>query len=247
MDIFKQIEKANYLASAEDVQSMTSVHLDAQQTVSRTHGTYFRILVACTQKDICGKPTLRARSHAGDGAQIDTAAHLEAFERINSSLYAAVLRASVPAELEGNDRLNADEARRRSLERNRRTNFARSSATTLRQFIKRGGNVLRLSVPTVTKNAVAAMTPAAEGEGQPSEDRARRKAARAASQIIATAEAIAESDKPSAIAVLQDTLSRVAGALLQFGGKTTKSPEVAADKHLLLKTPNGTFWPTAVQ
>lgn len=243
MDIYKLIERANYLAKPDDVTALAAAHLEAQQAVSKTHGIYFRILLASTQHAICGKTTLRARS--GEGGEIDTAKHLECFEAVNASLYAAVLRATVPPELEASERLSADEARRRSLERNRRTNFARSAATTLRQFIKRGGNILRLAVPAATKSAVAGMTPAADGDRAPSEDRARKKVQAAAQRIIATAEVIAESDRTSAISVLQDTLSRVAGALLKFGGKTTTKPDVAVEEHRLLKTPNGTFWPAA--
>jgi hypothetical protein len=246
MNIFQTIEKANYLATADDVQQLATNYLDAQQAVSRIHGTYFRILVARTQEAVCGKPTLRARSGPTPPLSDEARAeHLAAFEKINAELYEAVRKATIPSELENRATLGTDEANRRSLERNRRTNFARSSASTLRTYIRRGGNVLRLVVPTCTKNAVVGMIPGTDGDEAPSEDRTRRNVERAATRIVTLVQGIATEDKEAAAALLQQALSHVAGALLALGIRATTKPEVAAAEHRLLRTASGVFWPTA--
>jgi hypothetical protein len=245
MDIFKQIERANYLADTDTVGQLAAFYLGAQQTVSKTHGCYFRILLARTQKAICGKPTLRARDKVDKLTPEDTEAHIAAFEAQHKELYDVVLQAVLSPEVEARANLTTDEANRRALERNRRSNFARSAASTLRKFIRKGGNVLRLNVTQATKGAVAAMTPADDkGDSIGLEARAGRAVTRAAQRIVTQVQAIAEEDKNAAVEVLRKALGVVADAMTQLGVKTTTKPAIAVEQQRMLKTSMGTFWPT---
>jgi hypothetical protein len=247
MNIFQQIEKANYCVSLEVVKNLATEHLTAAQTVQQTHGAYFRILLALTQKEICGKPTLRARSKVASPSEDELGQHLEAFEKVNGLLYAGVLEAVRSSDVAANPRLGTDEENRRAKERNRRSNFARSAASTLRTFIKRGGNVLRLAVPSATKNAVGAMTPEAEPTAE-SEDRARKRVIRDAERIVKRMEVLAAEDKSQAAGLLQVVMSTLGAALGRIGPKATTKPSVAFEEHRPLKTRLGTFYPAqAVQ
>lgn len=245
MNIFQQIEKADYCVSMDVVRNLATQHLSAQQAVSQTHGAYFRILLATTQKEICGKPTLRARPKMDTPTAEELAEHLEAFEKAHAALYATVLDAVRSSDVEDRPNLSTDEMNRRAKERNRRSNFARSAASTLRTFIKRGGNVLRLAVHTATKNAVAGMTPERD-DAEPSEDRTPAKADRAAERIVELAEALAETDKARAATVLQSALAKLGEVLVRIGPRSTTKPSVAMEEHRPLKTKLGTFWPSSI-
>lgn len=242
MSIFTTIEKANYLATAEDVATLATSNLEAQQMIGRVHGCYFRILLARTQHAICGKPTLRAREKAEKMTPEDTEAHLKAFETQHAELYAAVLNAVRSADTESRKNLETDEQNRRALERNRRTNFARSAASVLRTYIKRGGNVLRLAVPHATKSAVAAMTPPAE-DAEPAEGRSERTVTRAAARIVAAVQSMAAEDKEGAVDVLRKALGLIAGTMQSLGIRSTTKPAVALAQDRLLRTEAGVFWP----
>ncbi len=246
MNIFTQIEKANYCVSLDTVKALAVGHLAAQQTVGKTPGAYFRILLAATQQAICGKPTLRARGKVPSLTDEEIAQHLETFEKVNTSLYAVILEAVRSSDVESRPNLGTDEQNRRAKERNRRTNFARSAASTLRAYIRQGGNVLRLAVPSATKSAVAGMTPSDNGKPVPLAERTAKRIDSAASRIVASADELAAKDKAKAVAVLQSALAVLGEALQRLGPKATTKPGAAMEEHRPLRTPMGIFWPSSL-
>jgi hypothetical protein len=245
MNLLSTIEKANYVADDATVEKLAAEYAASVSSIESARGTYFRILVATTQQAIAGKPTLRARSKGGEPLdEAELSQHLEAFEAAHARLYAIVMKAGIPPELADHPNLTTDESNRRASERNRRTNYARSAASTLRSFIRGGGDVLRLSVPIVTKSAVAAMTLRTDRQDGKPGQRDRERVERAADRVVANAEALAESDKGAAVLSLQLALAKIATALSKIGPKSTTKPAVALEEHRPLKTPQGMFWPT---
>lgn len=133
------IARAHFIATPAQVETL------AHDVVAgmNADGTYLRVLVAHMQSKL-GKPRR--------GKQPPQEPVLDA---IHETLYPSVLKGVS----------NGEEIT--DAERNRRANFARSAASTVRAFIRGGGDVRGVDVATATKAglraAVAPAAPSAEG------------------------------------------------------------------------------------
>jgi hypothetical protein len=244
MNVIDTIQKANYEADDAAIETLARQYHESLQAQGTTRGVYLRVLLAATQKAVSGHVTLRARRKAADIPDDVRATHLTAFEACNTRLYSAVLRGVVSSEVEDREGLRAEERRKRALERNRRTNFARSAAATLRAFIRGGGDVTALAVPTATKMGIAAATDTPSRPRVSGAELARRRIQRAAERLSALVESLAGSDKAQAVEALRRAMAPVNELLMRYAGKPVTRPDQAVAEHRLLKTSAGTFWPT---
>jgi hypothetical protein len=241
MSTISTIEQKNFLATDDDVERLAREFRDAQALGRSTAGTYLKILLAAVQVALTGKPVLRApRGPAPVLDDILKAEHREALEAQHERLYAAVLRGAVTPDIEPGDGLKPDEARRRAIERNRRTNYARTAASTLRAYIRAGGDVRRVAVPAASKGSLAARTSPAP---QAPEEAVKRRVHAAAGRLTAAVEELAQVDKAMAREALQGAMEEVAGLLSKYGGTPVTRPEQAVGQHRVLRTPVGLFWP----
>jgi hypothetical protein len=240
MNILTQIANANYLATPETIEKLAATRFDSQALADRAQGTYFRAVLASTQKAIAGKPTLRVR---GNGRAALTAPqianHLETFERVNAELYGAVIRGSVTPEVADSESLKPEVRRERSLARNRRTNYARTAASAIRGFIRGGGDLTRIAVGSATKSELLKRGVNAT-TGTP-----ESRVERAATRLMSSLEALGKDDEVAARELLQTTLKKSTELLAKLGGKSTTKPDRAMAEHLPLKTSVGTFYPAA--
>lgn len=122
--ILNTIEKAGYKVTTEQVETLAN-HVAHGR---RADGCYLRIMVVAMQTVLGAKK----RSKAGQLSTLAT---------VHDEFYPAVLRGVGPSNLETH-------------ERNRRATFARTAKSTLRTFIKGGGDVRTLEAATVTKAAL---------------------------------------------------------------------------------------------
>jgi hypothetical protein len=224
MNVLQRIERANYLASASDVEHLAGIRFESASAQDRAQSAYFRILLANAQKTIAGKPTLRARKGPAATLEPDEIEqHLAVFEEVNQTFYGAVLKGTPPT----------DDA----LERNRRTNFARTAASAIRTYIRGGGDLTRVSVLKATKRQLQTLgtSPATP----------QASAAKASQRLLSQLEALGTTDAKNAREILSATLAGASELLGKLGGKTTTSPEKAMEEHRLLKTSNGIFYPVA--
>jgi crotonobetainyl-CoA:carnitine CoA-transferase CaiB-like acyl-CoA transferase len=109
-----------------------------------------------------GRP-IRSR-RAGKAEHIDASAAEVVLDKIHDKLYPSVLRGVGPEELD-------------IKERNRRATFARSAASTVRYFIRQGGDVRTVDIPTISKSGLRKLVEpeAAEPESETRMERSLRK------------------------------------------------------------------------
>lgn len=242
MNVLAHIEKAHFLVTADEIEKLAGIRFESQTQADRAQGAYFRVLLAATQKELQGRPTLRrskSKTAAAALTETEIAEHLETFETVNALYYAAVIRGSVTPDVADSESLKPDERRERSLARNRRTNYARTAATALRNYIRAGLDVRALVVPTVTKGMLVA---AASGT-RPATDPVAR-AERAVARLMHQVESLGEGK--AARELLQTLMTRTADLYTKVGGKITTKPAIALAEKRPLQTPQGTFFPAGV-
>lgn len=124
----------DYIATPAEIGSLTAQMLAADTTSVTSRSTYLKALVATSQADL-------------PKGNSDKAAMLAAVDGTHERFYEAVLKAA-------GDTLPPRTADRATL-LNRRTNFARSSVSMLRSWIKAGGILKELKPKTLTKASLA--------------------------------------------------------------------------------------------
>lgn len=136
MSIIKAIASGNYHATPKQVEDLAR----AVQVGAQGPGTYLRILLGACQEAL---PEL-VRSQRGKTAPVpDLVKQLDVIDKCHGEYYPAVLRGVADED--------SDED-----ENQRRANFARTAASTLRRFVKRGFDLRTEDVATVTKSGLRA-------------------------------------------------------------------------------------------
>lgn len=245
MNVLAQIEQSHFIASADEIEKLAGMRFDSQAQADRAQGTYLRVLVAATQKAIQGRPTLRTRRKGRGNGTLSAAAQtqqLEAFEATNALYYAAVIRGSVTPEVADSESLKSEERRERSLARNRRTNYARTTALAIRNYLRAGLDLTVLVVPAVTKGSLVAA--AADG-GAPADP--TLKAQRAVTRLLSQIAAVGETKAGAAREILHTAMAKSAELYEKLGGKATTKPAQALAESRPLKTDLGTFFPASIQ
>jgi hypothetical protein len=184
--------------SEQQVEALASEYAAAAVETSRVGMTYLRVLVAGCQAIIGNKKRGR---HAAD-------AQAQVLNDVSAKFYGAVLRGVTTPDIAHDDTLPKPEQTRRSLERNRRSTFARSSKSTLAAYISAGGDLRGLEVETVTRDPLLKMVRETRGQ---SDDAHRMERAR--NSIIRIASKLAKVDLGGARADLEHTIEALQFAL----------------------------------
>lgn len=210
ISVLDAIIAAHFMADAAQVERLAALVVEG----TNADGTYLKVVLKHMQAQL-GKPTRRARR---TGAEVEAAEHV--LDAIHAELYAAVMKGVGPDDLP-------------MPERNRRATFARSAASTIRYFIRGGGDVRNVDVPTATKaglrKAVQPETPAPADETR--DQRSFRKAqdalVKSAQRLVARGDPDAAQRIEAAMDALEALLEALpeeqqpAQAAQDFGGQTT--------------------------
>lgn len=227
-----KIETKKFVATEADIKQLTQDYIRANDGLVSTRSTYLRALIGTTQSE--------AHSTPADAPKV--------LQSVQARFFAVVL-ATVTAdgELSDHHRLKPEERTRRSLERNRRTNFARSAYSTIRRWALAGHDIMSLSAAKVTKNQLRDETPVKKVKRKVTPDIARARADASIERVLQATRALANDDPMQARAVLDEAMQKIARELFQGAIAPTTDAAVAVREHRPLKAAGGTFWPTESQ
>lgn len=134
MNPFETCEELGYDVGGDVIAELARIGASGDAVTAKVGGTYLKVLVR------------GAQLIAGDGAV--------AVNKVQSLYYPHVLRGVTTADCADDKTMARDERSRRSLERNRRSNFARTAASTLRTWVSLGGDLRVLDAAVVTKQSL---------------------------------------------------------------------------------------------
>lgn len=212
MNTLDKIASAHYVANDAQIEALAREQYTATAQVGVANSTYLRVLVVGCQAELGGR---RGRAPARPDA------HLAVLERVHERFYACVLRGVTTEDVTPDDTLDRAEKARRMLERNRRSGFARSAATTLRNYIQAGGDLRALDVETTTKTALQQFV---ASKAAPDMDKIGSRVARAEKTLLTALKRMAKEDPDRAAEVMEAITERLQVALSEL----EPSPQVVA-------------------
>ena len=193
----KSLEARDYVATTADIEALARQNLEAREAHVAVRSTYLRALVSTAQHELAKHGHTRA---------------LHVVETVHAGFYAIILRVAITPEIRDSERLAQAERTKRSLERNRRTGFARSAKSTLMHWLKVPGHDLRsLVAAKVTKRGLAMETPKSSRRPRPA--LLRRQTAGAAKKLTRLVDNLAKADPEGAIGVLNAALRQIQAKL----------------------------------
>jgi hypothetical protein len=216
------IESRNFIATDADIAKIAAQAIDGETRSTEARGLFFKALIATTQHELGSPPRVRNVKTDKLTAE-DVTAHLLTFEGIAKRFCEKareVAANTVPSDVE--------------TLRSRTRKFY-SAASTVRGFIRSGGDIRGIAAHKATKGSLA--TP--RTKRKPNADALKRRA----TAIGAELEKIARSlNGDFAREVLTPLLVKL-GAIAGKGTKTTRDPAEAMSEHRALSTKAGTFFP----
>lgn len=208
--------KSKYAMTEQQVESLAGEYASASVETARVSGTYLRVLVLATQA-ILGK-VKRGR--------IARDAQLEVLADVSGKYYAAVLRGVTTPDIEPAPTLSREEQTRRSLERNRRSTFARSAKSTLASWISAGGDLRGLNAEEVTRDPLLAQIREARGG-----DETTHKLERYRNAIVRLITREARGDPDTARSALESTIEALQVELDVLSANGNRAPVSAIVTH----------------
>lgn len=178
----------------EDVTGIARAIMQAVDNASAGRTTYLRALA-------------RATAAALDGKGKPKGEQLEALRVTHESFYPMVMAAAEEFVPRG--------TKDRMIELHRRANFARTSASALRNHARAGGDIAALKIDKLTKASLK--TPDIR-ERPPTAKRLHARVKGRAVQILSSIGSLAAVDKPGAIQDLRDIITQLSDQLASLGG-----------------------------
>lgn len=225
------IESKKYVANVEDIRKLTRENVDAEQNLASTRKLYFQALVGTTRAEL-----VPGKSSSREQALVLRAVH--------DRFYVGVLEV---INVKDSPRVGPDERKRRTAERNAKSNFARSAFGTIRRWLMADHDITTLNPATLTEQQLRKETPIAAARRKANAKQAQKRVSSLVEKILAQARQLANANPAEARAVLDSVVTRMTREL--FAGADavapTNDPSVAAKESRPLKVGKVVFWPSA--
>lgn len=206
-------------------------HVDGSQGAA---GTYLQTLVAETQRELGVEPRTNNAPKRGRLADETRAQQLAALATVHARFYTIV-----------NDVVDESLAdvpsKERPLEKNRRTNFARTALYAVRMYVRAGKDLTAVAPGKLTKSALAVTLVGTTASPR----RLKGRVERASKAFVKSLLALSEADKDAAVAELDTLIGQMATQLAALGVSATRNPRKAAEDHVPLQVGKQLFVPTA--
>ena len=192
------IAKHDYTATPADIALVARTYFASQDNVGEGRTTYLRALVATSQVHL----------------RINGSEPLKAIEDVNSGFYAEVLKEANAA--------TPPRTPNRAGTINRRTNFARTSMTALRAWVRADGDLLKLVPKRVTKGALVV----AHKARAPSVSRLKAQTGKRVEALLNVLVALGKVDRESAQTELDDFLREYGKRVGALKAKRSTGPRL---------------------
>ena len=146
--------KSKYALTETQVEALAAEHAGATGAARIVGTTYLRVIVAGCQQ-LLGTKRKPGRPNKGD--------QMTALGDVSGRYYAAVLRGITTPDIAHDATLPRAEQKRRAMERNVRSTFARATKSTLASYIASGGDLRTLDADTVTRDPLLTHVRASKG------------------------------------------------------------------------------------
>jgi hypothetical protein len=148
--IVKSISESNFRPSDDDIVTLVQTKVKAGAVDEGIGDTYFGVLVGRTQDKV--------------SKYADTEATLKGLDAVHKELMVLVNKGAITPEVQPNKADDSETKARKHGERQRRTGFARSAASTLRRWISAGGNIHEVDAANAKKSRFTVEAKEAETE-----------------------------------------------------------------------------------
>lgn len=213
--IFTKLEKGHWVATEHEVETLAHERYANALVVARADGTYLKVILVASQAKLGRK---RRTTAALSKADIEN--QTTVLKGVHDRFYPHVLKGITTPDIAVNgETLDTTESRRRSLERNARSAFARSAYSTLRAYAEAGGDLRALDAAIVSKAGLRkALAPP-----EPT-DRIARAVQRSQKALIRAITRQAARDPSKARETIETTVEALSAMLEQLGGEVEEEP-----------------------
>lgn len=213
--ILSKLEHSTAIPTEAQVESLALERHNNSGAILRVDNTYLRILLLASQAQ------LGRRSRAA----FDAEAQATVLNTVHDRYYSAVLRGVTTHDIEIDETQDPKERTRRSLERNRRSAFARSAKSVLLSYVEGGGDMRKLDVTTVTKGMLRKAVTAPEPT-----NKVERQIARSKGALFRAIARQAKSDAYKAQQTLEAAIDELQLMLNELPDEDDAEPEPMVDR-----------------
>lgn len=148
-NLLAKLEKHHWVANEHEVETLARDRYTNAHAVSLADGTYLKVILVASQANLGP-----ARRSKGLLKKADSEAQAKVLGDVHERFYPHVLKGITTDDIANEENLTTVESRRRSLERNRRSAFARSAKSTLLLYVEAGGDLRSLDAALTSKESL---------------------------------------------------------------------------------------------
>lgn len=215
------------------VRNLTIAYIQANGTLDATKVTYLRTLVEASIKELGADVRTNNARKAKHISQEEQARQLAAVAAVHGRFY-AIVNEVVDESLKGVP------SKDHTLERNRRTNFARTALYSVRLYIRAGKDLTVVAPARVTKSSLAV-------EARPavrSPRRLKTRVERASKAFVTSLLELGEADAAAARAELDTLLGIMANQAAALGAQPARDLKRAVAEHKPFRSGTTLFVPS---